>query len=350
MISFDQAGLPPGCVTGVGSLPFIDAEEAVEFVAEHCPELPFWPQLPVRCAGEGVIGQGLGRLIELLEPAERPYCWRVRSGVQSELEAGLERSDAGLVPETAAGFYALERALRAGRLPRARAVKAQIEGPATLAHCLFLNGEPMSRSSEWRDRLAHYLERQVVWQIQRLGALGLPVVFVLDEPVLTPALVGREGAGFATIASGVRRVLGAARRAGALVGIHCCAPLPLALLAEFDLDLVSFDANLPVDEIGFVRLARDIDRRKGCLAYGLAPTGSTVTTVESMEARWYALASILGLPSVLATQSLVTATCGLGLSTPAEAANSFALARRLAQSLRSYAAGAPAKSDAGETE
>ena len=113
---------------------------------------------------------------------------------------------------------------------------------------------------------------------------------------------------------------------------------------------MSFDANLPVDEIGFVHLARDIDRRKGYLAYGLAPTGSTVTTVESMEARWYALASMLGPPSVVATQSLVTATCGLGLSTPAEAANSFALARRLAQSLRPCAAGGPAKSDAGETE
>ena len=33
--------LSPGCVTGVGSLPFLDADQAVEFVAEHCPELPF---------------------------------------------------------------------------------------------------------------------------------------------------------------------------------------------------------------------------------------------------------------------------------------------------------------------
>ena len=64
MTSLLPAGLPPGCVTGVGSLPFVDADEAVEFVAEFSPELPFWPQLPMRAAGEGVIAQGMGALIE----------------------------------------------------------------------------------------------------------------------------------------------------------------------------------------------------------------------------------------------------------------------------------------------
>ena len=257
----------------------------------------------------------------------------------SDLEAGLEQSEAGLVPENAAGFFALERAIQAGRLPSARAVKAQIEGPATLAHCLFLNGEPSSRSVEWRDRLAGWLERQVVWQIQRLGALGLPVVFVLDEPVLTPALVGSDGSGLTTIASSVRRVLDAARGAGALVGVHCCAPLPPALLAQFDLDLLSFDANLPVDEIDFVRLARH-RATKGPSRLWPRADRLDGRDHQSMEARWYALASTLGSPSVAATQSLITATCGLGLSTPAETVNSFVLARRLGRSLRSFAAAA----------
>ena len=49
MTSLLRDGLSPGCVTGVGSLPFTDADEAVEFVAKYSPELPFWPQLPLRC-------------------------------------------------------------------------------------------------------------------------------------------------------------------------------------------------------------------------------------------------------------------------------------------------------------
>ena len=51
MTSLLRAGLDPGCVTGVGSLPFVDADLAVEFVAEFSPELPFWPQLPLGRTG-----------------------------------------------------------------------------------------------------------------------------------------------------------------------------------------------------------------------------------------------------------------------------------------------------------
>jgi hypothetical protein len=328
--------LPPGSVTGVGSLPFLDADEAVEFVAEHCPDLPFWPQLPRRRAGEGVIGQGMGDLIRYLEPSARPYCWSVRAGGGLLFRAALDGPTAGLSPEGAAGFFALERAIRSGRFPRARAVKAQLEGPATFAHCLFLSGEPVARIPGWLERLAGFLERQVTWQVDRLRALGLPVLFVLDEPAL--ALVGDGGPGAPAITSALRRVLEAARRAGAVAGLHCCAPLPLALLAGLELDILSFDAHLAMDEDGFVRLARAVMGRGGRLAFGLAPTGPSSATVASLHSRWLALASSLGDPRMVAAQSLVTATCGLGLSTEAETRTSFTLARRLASSIGSYAA------------
>lgn len=332
-----QAGLPPGCVTGVGSLPFVDADEAVEFVAEHCPELPFWPQLPRRTAGEGVIGQGLGTLIEYLEPSTRPYCWSVRRGAGPAFVAALDGPTAGLSPETAAGFFALERAIESGRFPIARAVKAQLEGPATLTHCLFLDGVPVSRAPGWLDRLAGFLERQVIWQARRLRALGLPVVFVLDEPALS--LVNEPGRSAVAVASALRRVLNAARTEGVAVGIHCCcAPLPSAVFAGLDLDLLSFDAHLPIADAGLLGLARDILARGGLLAFGLAPTGPLSMTAESMEARWLALASSLGDLHDVAAQSLLTATCGLGLSTEAETRFSFTLARRAGDAIRSYAA------------
>jgi hypothetical protein len=338
MTSLLQAGLSPGCVTGVGSLPFVDADEAVEFVAEFSPELPFWPQLPVRAAGEGVIAQGMGSLIEYLEPADRPYCWSVRSGAAGAFAAALEGHDAGLHPDTAGGFFALERAIQAGRFPEARAVKAQVEGPATLAHCLFLDGVPVARVSGWPDRLAGFLERQAAWQVRRLAELGLPVVFVLDEPAVS--LVDGKSRAAPAAAGELRRVLGAARRAGAIVGIHCCAPIPSAAFRGVGLDLLSFDANLPTDG-GFVDLARSILDRGGYLAFGLAPTGSSSATVESMEARWLALASSLGDVTTVAARSLVTATCGLGLSTLAETIASFTLAREMGTAIQTRAA-APA--------
>jgi hypothetical protein len=326
-----ETDLPPGCVTGVGSLPFLDADEAVEFVAEHCPDLPFWPQLPRRTAGEGVIGQGMGELIKYLEPSARPYCWSVRDGAGPAFEAALDGPAAGLSPETAAGFFALERAILSGRFHKARAVKAQLEGPATFAHCLFLNGQPVARIPDWLERLAGFLERQVTWQVDRLRALGRPVLFVLDEPAL--ALVGGGGPAAPAITSALRRVLEAARSAGAAAGIHCCAPLPSPLLADLELDLLSFDSHLAIDENEFVRLARAVMGRGGRLAFGLAPTGPSSPTVESLHSRWFALASLLGDPRTVAARSLVTATCGLGLSTEVETRASFTLARRIASSI-----------------
>jgi len=35
--------LPQGQVTGIGSLPHHDPEDAVRFIAEHSPTIPFWP-------------------------------------------------------------------------------------------------------------------------------------------------------------------------------------------------------------------------------------------------------------------------------------------------------------------
>jgi hypothetical protein len=335
MTSLLRDALYPGCVTGVGSLPFIDADEAVEFVAEFSPDLPFWPQLPLRAVGEGVIAQGMGPLIEYLEPAGRPYCWAVRNGAVAAFAAALEGSDAGLSPETAAGFFALERAIKSGRFPGARAAKGQLEGPATLAHCLFLDGVPVARVPGWLDRLARFLERQAAWQVRRLTELGLPVVFLLDEPAVS--LFDARSRVAATAAGAVRRVLSAARREGAVVGIHCCAPLPSAAFHELGLDLLSFDANLPTDD-EFLVLARAILDRGGYLAFGLAPTGSSSATVESMEARWLALASSLGDLTTVAAQSLVTATCGLGLSTLAETAASFTLAQGIGAAIRTRVA------------
>ncbi len=69
-----------GAVTGIGSLPFTSPAEAVQAVAEHCPEVPFWPQLPQLSVEEGVIGQGLGVLADLVEPRAEGYGYQVKEG------------------------------------------------------------------------------------------------------------------------------------------------------------------------------------------------------------------------------------------------------------------------------
>lgn len=54
--------LPLGQVTGIGSLPHRDANDAIRFVAEHSPTIPFWPQLPQRSDDEMMLPQMLAPL------------------------------------------------------------------------------------------------------------------------------------------------------------------------------------------------------------------------------------------------------------------------------------------------
>ena len=323
-----KLSLPAGCVTGVGSLPFTDPAEAIRFVEDHGPVLPWWPQLPRRAPGEDVIAQGLGALIALFEPADKPSCWQVRRGQAGALGQGLA-GEVGLAVETAAGFFAFEAALCGGRFPRAAAVKAQLAGPLTLAHCVFLEGQALAGQTGWLDRLSGFVARQAVWQVNRLKQLHETVVCVVDEPALGQGLAGTPSVSLAALTHVVRAI----RAAGAVVGLHCCAPLPAPFLAALDLDWLSFDAHLPVDPGGWLALARPILARAGTLASGLVPTAETKLGVPALVGLWSRQAATLGDPRAVAARTVVTATCGLGLATPAAAAAVFARCARVGEEI-----------------
>jgi len=316
--------LPPGCVTGVGSLPFMNAEEAVRFVANWSPVLPFWPQLPRRCAGEGVIAQGLGALAAFIEPAAKPFCWQLRPGKAQAFAVALDANDACLIPATAAGFFAFETAFQAGVFPDAVAVKAQLEGPATLAHCVFVDGLPLACQPDWLGRVTSFIARQAVWQVNRLQRLGKPVVFVVDEPAISLALSGASPVRISEIVAAITSVLHAVREAGAAAGLHCCAPMPVGLVQALNLDLVSFDAHLPISSENWFDLAHSVVARSGHVAFGLVPTSpNSEFSTPDLFARWLRFAATAGDVIEIANKTIVTATCGLGLATPITAISVF---------------------------
>jgi hypothetical protein len=330
--------LPPGCVTGVGSLPFVDPQEAVRFVADHCPVLPFWPQLPRRHPSEGVIPQGLGRLAAFLEPAAKPFCWQVRSDRVASFASALKDDDAPLDPESAAGFFELENAIRAGSFPNVAAFKAQSAGPATVAHCVFVDGKPLATQPDWLELVTTFSARQAVWQVDRLRNLGKPVVFVLDEPAIRIALSCASADRAAEIVAAIATVLRAVRNAGAAAGLHCCAPLPIEGIQTLDLDFVSFDAHLPLDGANWLDFAASVLARSGHLAFGLVPTGPAPTPgTDELFALWLRLAAAAGDLRTVAERTVVTATCGLGLATPERAGAAFEACRQLGDRIQQSA-------------
>ncbi|MDB5391321.1 MAG: hypothetical protein JWM11_6967 [Planctomycetaceae bacterium] len=341
--TLSSIGLPAGCVTGVGSLPFTEPDEAVDFVKRWSPVVPFWPQLPRRCPQEDMVTQALGLLVEFLEPSAQPSCWSLRNGHEAAFTAAMTGGSPGLVADSASGFFEFERWLGANQFPAALAIKGQLIGPITLSQCLIKDGTPLTHQPGWLGLIADYLARQAGWQISRLQVAGRPVLLAVDEPCLNPASVGEAvtkmgGLKSETMRDSIRALLESIRSAGAMAGLHCCAQLPIPFLCGLSLDYLSFDGHLLRNGGEIHDLAQQILERGGRFAFGLVPTTRTpsMDEVARLTADWCKLATEMGTMNKIARHSMVTATCGLGLSTPESAAASFLVAGQIARNIEDF--------------
>ena len=338
---------PAGAVTGIGSLPLASTASAIQSIAKFSPEIPFWP-LPRLSDREGVIGQGLGILADLIEPCNDGYGYQVKEGRIDAALSLLHRSSGQLSQSNAVGFSAFEGALAGKLFPSAVAVKGQIEGPITLAAYLFYKDRPFLSDPALFSAIAFHVSQIVCWQIDRLMSAGLPVLLFVDEPAL--CLEPREGKAVPEEKrlSALAVTLDDARTRGAVVGLHCCAARPFERMCRVAPDIISFDAHEGLEMFFADRHALDFARKGGLVAYGLIPTWPSLDSLDPVKlfTRWLAAASLAGNPQELAQRAMITATCGLGLLEISSAADSFRLAhgvskliRNLAGVPRSYAAG-----------
>lgn len=316
-------------VTGIGSLPHTDPEEAVRFIAELCPEIPFWPQLPRRNAGEYMLLQMMTPLLDLLQPKSAA---RIEVRSSALFQRRLRTAEAAFDASSAAGFCAFEEGCAAGLFDNARILKGQLSGPLTLGRCLFIGDErpqPLMLDSALMNDLTDYLARLAVWQVERLARFGRPVMLFVDEPALSPALSTSQQIVY------LRRVLDAIRQAGALAGVHCCASGAASALFEAAPDVISFDAYSELEVYMATPGAPRFLAQGGGMAFGLIPTlaDPLEVSVEALFRRWQKAAAS-SEPNALAQQSLITASCGLGLLSECAARASFEQAQRLSALLR----------------
>lgn len=316
-------------VTGIGSLPHTDPEQAVRFIAELCPEIPFWPQLPRRNINEYMLLQMMTPLLDLLQPQSAA---RIEIRSCALFQKRLRTAEAAFDASSAAGFFAFEEGCAAGLFDNARILKGQLSGPLTLGRCLILGdgrSQPVISNPALMDDLTDYLSRLAVWQVERLARFGRPVMLFVDEPALSPALSTSQQIVY------LRRVLDAIRQAGALAGVHCCASGAASALFEAAPDVISFDAYSELEAYMATPGALRFLAQGGGVAFGLIPTltDPLEIPVEALFRRWQEAAASSDL-GALAQQSLITASCGLGLLSEQAARTSFEQAQRLSALLR----------------
>jgi hypothetical protein len=322
----------------VGSLPFTAPAAAIDFVAQWCPTVPFWPQLRRRSPREAMIPQTLGPLFKHLVAVRGEYAYAVPAERLDRFVASLDRAEVHFEPGNAAGFYAFVEACEQGRFPAAQALKGQAMGPVTVACSLVVDGETFLDRAVLRTAVADYVTRLARWQSEVLLRLSPAVILVLDEAYLGTALRRRPDHRPA-IVDLLRSVILRVRRPGVLVGVHCCDEIPLELLNEVAPDLFSFDAYHGGEAFGADPAAGRFVGAGGHVAWGWVPTLDDLSRVDpdAMAQRWLTASEGLaaaapgrGLERILA-RSLVTASCGLAGSSVATCERSFALARTVSE-------------------
>ncbi len=327
---------PWGMATAIGSLPYLNPGEAVDFVLANLPRIPHWPQLPQRSSLEGLVRQYTGPLLAYGLLTEREgklsfaddaddWTQRLTAFYEAALEVGGGSGESlhkfALHADSAPGFYAFTE--KAGHsLPEEAAfLKGQVTGPVTMGLQLTdSQGKPCFYNDELRGLLLETLAWQAVWQVQELKKHRLPVILFFDDPGLCSygqsTTVGLSGP---AITESFAYLAGRVREAGALMGVHACAGVEWPLVLKAGPDIVNADVYNYFPSL--LLCAEELDRflrGGGTLAWGLVPTGGGAAA-ETAAGLWAYFSECCGKLAargvsreLLERQWLLTPACGTG--------------------------------------
>ena len=140
-------------------------------------------------------------------------------------------------------------------------------------------------------------------QIERLAALGLDVLLIVDEP-------GLAAAGLAGADVGIWHALQAA--GAAAWGLHVCGAVPWGVIDAGDPDVLSFDVTRAELEPRGRRALRRLLTRGGRIAWGVVDTAGDFDEHEPVAVAAAALTAPGLPPAAVAARSLLTPACGTG--------------------------------------
>jgi len=340
----------------IGSLPYRDHDEALTQVIVHTPEIPVWAQLPAN-PQEQMIPQFLPGMPGLRTEENRMFIALGEDTFNTDLLAFYEaylsiteadgdmaESEFALTPAAAGGFFTLVDYLKAPSTPP-KAVKGQVTGPITFGTGVKdENGRAIFYDDQARDAAIKLLSLKARWQVRQLSMGAWPVIIFIDEP----ALAGFGSSELISISKEeiivcLEEVIKAIHAAGGLAGIHVCANTDWSLVLASGVDIVNFDAYLYFDRfILYPDQIKIFIEAGGVLAWGIVPTGDQAhierETTDSLANRWRQQARQvvnLGIDmEILATQSLITPSCGVGSLSIDHAEKVLNLTRCLSDRLR----------------
>lgn len=335
--------------TGIGSLPLIDADKAVELSFRYLPEAPIWPQLPLRGHTERFCEQYSESIPGLRIDEKKERYWFDTSGdLTSELERFYERYLANdleffkISENHAAGFYAYVRRLQKFLPKETRFLKGHLTGPFTFATTLKdEQGRDIAYNEIIFDAITKNLSMKAAWQIEQLKQFGLPVIIFIDDPA-----IGALGSAFSAVSAEdvsmkLNEIIDIIHEHGGIAGVHCCGNADWPLFFRSNVDIVNFDAFGFLDKV--LLYPDDIKRfyaRGGSLAWGIVPTADFTGKETSEELVKRLESGIQRLEKqginrkIILQQCLITPSCGMGSLTPEKSEAILRLTREVSDRMQ----------------
>ena len=326
-------------ITGIGSFPFTDIDEAIDVIFSSCGEIPFWPQLPKRSPYDNMYTTFLESVPSVVMDEENGSAFvdtTKTDGIEEFYEncSGKTLDAFAISKKAAPGFYRFLERLQDIR-SQVKFIKCQITGPFSMG--LGLKDEqdkPIIYNQGFFDIILKALHMKARWMISTIKA-SYPekdIIIFFDEPYMVSfgsAYVSIPKADAVAMFNEVGAGLDAQR------GVHCCGNTDWSVLLNSDIDIINYDAYNYLDTIFYYRddLARFI-AKGGRIAPGLVPSSEevlkvSVKEIEALKTKF--IDSITGIDSRVKDQDiLITPSCGLGSLTEQETRRAMELLKEFA--------------------
>jgi methionine synthase II (cobalamin-independent) len=314
-----------GLATGIGSLPLINTNGALDLIFRYTSHIPFWPQLPKRDIREGMVAQ-FSEKLPCLKITHEGLAFDALQR-DKELEVFYERIIANdinyfkISDRFAEGLHKFYQRLEQANLKEADFIKLQVTGPFTFAASINDDkGIALLHDKELTQVILNGLIMKANWQVSLFKKFSKKMIIFIDEPYLscfgsayTP--INRED-----VVKVLTELTEGIKTKDLLIGIHCCGNTDWSIFTDISaIDIISFDAFGFQER--FVLYAEDLKnflQRGGIICWGIVPTQefSGIETAPSLTEKLLSGIDALakkGLDRELLLNSLlISPSCGLG--------------------------------------
>ncbi len=320
--------------TGIGSLPHHNVDAAITHAFET--RIAYLPQMPARYSSEFMINQALDGLPGLIASEEGYSAVDVERWTARSRQFGEQLKEAVKVlgsEPSANSSYLFEPGPSNTRAwtpflweleeRKTKIAKVQIAGPLTAQWSVKLsNGLPLSKSPELASQIFELIFVRALSMVQALKSRGILPLLFLDEPSLYALNV--QDPQHMLLLKELGMTIQVLKKAGAVVGLHCCSDTHWDLVMPLGFDFLSLDTHLSLPHLLAKPAAlNEYVVKGGRFAFGVIPTARVGQFIPALHTETlfetFRNALTTHVPThakTLLTQSIYTPACGLALHPP----------------------------------